>query len=819
MAINKELTFYGKPIMKLVNYKTSPKLTDDFIPVAGARSSVPTHLATFAPGKLQEIPNNFSVEYLSTLENLAAYDEYISYAVDNVVQLANTEHDIEFPDNISDSEKKKMLKIIRKNEENWYENSGGIGSLKADLLVQIVINGVLSAEFIPDKKLEKILKVVRVAPKHIVFVYDAINDIYTPYQKGSSVISQNNTGKIKLNTKTYKYIALRRMFETPYGMPPFISAIDALCTQKDMDKSFKNIMSKLGMLGFLSAEVVPPDQDRGESDTDYWERSIKYLSDVVYPQVEQNLSKGFVAGFKDKHEFKLVGNNMNVAGAEGLARLIKSRVFAGVKQDPNMLGSNEATTETFGRVVLAKMISQTTDYQRVVDRFFESLYMLELRLHGFAPDYINVISKKPLVGDQVKEQTAEKIKIENTIAKRNAGIISQETAAQELDYDKAAAPGSISENSEPKTPAPGADAKTDPTGGDVKTTENKAFFNSLIKKYSKYELFPYDAITNGCYHSTELNFVSVSDFKDKKMKKYINKYFTEIYGQHKDATKKLSKSIANDLLKLDANIDVNDLQNIVYLKLVTGWKNEFINPIKKIVKNNIPAMYNDFRKETIVFGDNVKVSSNVKSFQKSENSFETIIPEGVLDLDDFRTMTYLQNSDNLYLGKYITDPDVKAKVNAYINENYINGYLPIGNNKAALTKFQNEFAKDLDLLGWKIRRIIDTTVNKTRNYAHIQYLDQAAITKYEIMEINDQLTCDYCAHMDGKTFDVSVTKKKIKKEAKNGPGDVSTISPFITTQKIGDVQKMNASQLQSAGFNCPPYHPHCRGTFVANFDD
>jgi len=175
----------------------------------------------------------------------------------------------------------------------------------------------------------------------------------------------------------------------------------------------------------------------------------------------------------------------------------------------------------------------------------------------------------------------------------------------------------------------------------------------------------------------------------------------------------------------------------------------------------------------------------------------------------------MERSDSMYLGKFITDKDTKKAVYKYIQDEYVGGYLPIGNNDKALKAFASQFEDYLNLEAWKIRRIIDTTVNKIRNYAHIGYLEQAAIETFEVIEINDNLTCDYCAAMDGKKFSVATARDKIRREVNNGPENVGTLSPFLTTRKLEDVQSMTAQELQSAGFDTPPYHCHCRGTFAA----
>lgn len=817
MKLTENTTFYGGENIVIEEFASNNNT--DYIPVSGGRSSQPDAISTFAPqNKLTEIPVDFSVEWLSTLENLAAYHSDISYALDNIVQLASTPHDIYFSDKIKPKQAIEMKKYLAEKENNWYECSSGVSSLKSDLLTQIVINGALSAEAYPDKNLKGIEQIVRIAPKNIRFVYDKTIDRYLPYQISNTLLSQKENGMIKLNVNTYKYIALRRYFQTPYATPPFISAIDALCTQKDMLLNFKNIMKKLGMLGFLSAEVTPPTQRAGETQEAYWQRCIDYLNNSVYPQLQKNLGKGFVAGFKDKHKFELQGNNMNVQGAEGLFNIVQSRIFAGVKQDPNMLGVNHSTTETFGRVVLAKLLSQVTDYQDVVDSFMAHVYLLELRLAGFNPGYVKVVSKKPMIGDQLKEEQTEEIKINNIKAKRDMGIISQEIAANELGYDEPYIESDVVSQSPVNSQNPNDTNAGGGTTPDANQTDPSQSSSNLKIKQLEYKYKKHIVEYNYCNeHKCKIqinktNFEQFDKFKGTDLEKYIKQYFSEMLTKYKEASKSISKTLGDKLLNYSKDTPLETIQREAYLHILIKWESEFITPMKDVIENNITVVWEHFRKDKSIFNSKTPTGYSKSKFNSND------IADGVLDLDDFRAIQYMEQSDSMYLGKFITDKDTKKAIYKYLEDEYINGYLPIGNNKEALDKFKKTFEETVNLEAWKIRRIIDTSLNKIRNYAHVYYMSQSAVDKYEVLEMNDNLTCDYCAEMDGKVFEVKLTKQKIQKEVNAGAENISKLSPFITTQKIDDIKGKSASELQALGFNSPPYHPHCRGTIIAAFD-
>lgn len=794
----------------------------DFVPTVAGRSSQPELVSTFAPtNKLVEIPPDFAREYLITLENLAAYNSDISYALDNIVQFANTEHEIFFSDKIPAKLIAKMKDELLIAEQKWYENSSGMRSLKGDLLAQIVINGALSAEAYPTERLDGIYQVVRVSPKHIIFAYDKSTQKYLPFQENFTGVASTTRlpGYVQLNPVTYKYIALRRFFQTPYATPPFISAIDSLVTQKEMMKNFKNIMQKLGMLGFLSAEVTQPIQTQGESEKEYWDRCVDYLSEHVYPQIQKNLAQGFVAGFKDKHEFKLQGNNMNVQGAEGLFNLIQSRIFAGVKQDPNMLGVNQATTETFGRVILVKMVSQTTEYQSIVDKFIADVYTMHLMLKGYNPGIIKVISKKPMIGDQLKEEQAETAKINNVRTKRDIGIISQEQAANELGYEEPYAEGNITssvDDNENPTGGTGSETpdgtKTDPANDGNASNMHLRKLEFGLKKHKRE--FDYANHISCGERITAQNFEKYNSFNGTNLEPYAKRYFDTIWKSYQAMVRTTTAEVVTRLGQLNAGVGLEVVQSEVYAIMLTKFQSDFANKIGDDVNNAITETYEHFRKDKSIFN-----GKNPAGYAKSKSHFASKeLPDGVLDLDDFRAIAYMENSDVLYLGKFITDKDTKNRLWAYLKENYLKGYLPIGKDADTIAQFKKTFSEQMLMEGWKIRRIIDTTMNKVRNYSAVYYMQQVEVEKFEVLEMNDNLTCEYCENMNGLIFEVSNAVSRVQKEVGAGAGNIQYVSPFLTSKPLDEVKGKTASELQAMGFNSPPYHPHCRGTVLAVLD-
>jgi len=189
------------------------------MPVSGGRSSVPegdTSILDLLLGEVSLITPEFQIELIKIIQHLCIYNPDVSFALDNIVQLANTPYDISFNDGLPDTQVTEMKAELNRVQNNWYAYSGGIQCLRNDILAQIAISGALSSEMVPEDNLTGIKKVVLVTPANIRFAYDPKQDMHMPFQQltklGRKISnpSLNIQGLTPLNTNTYKYYALRR---------------------------------------------------------------------------------------------------------------------------------------------------------------------------------------------------------------------------------------------------------------------------------------------------------------------------------------------------------------------------------------------------------------------------------------------------------------------------------------------------------------------------------------------------------------------------------------------------------------------------------
>jgi SPP1 gp7 family putative phage head morphogenesis protein len=791
---------------------------EDGKPIAGGgRSSTNESEFNVLPNYFQPVSTDFPFQLLDVLENSAIFNRHLSYAVDNVVTLAATTMTVEFADTVKTADAKKMRAHLRGAESRWYAFTDGQASLTNDLFAQVATFGCLSAEIVPTKKLDGVQSVPKVGPQRIRFFYDRDSDSYTPFQKVGLGTPGSGTGRLagykELNQQTYKYIAAKKYKATPYGQPPFIAALEDIARANKALGSFNSMIDRMGMLGFLSVLVQMPKKFEGETGVAYKQRLVHHLQNEVRPQVEMGFARGMTIGFQNAHKFELQGNQMNVQGAEGIMNMMNSLIYAGLHQDPNMLGDNQATTETFGRVILAKMTAQVASYQRVVASFFEQLYLMELYLAGFRPGSVKCTFEPALIGDKKREEETEQLRIANVTNKINAGIISQDIGAAELGYDKAFAKGPV--RGPVGSGATAADNKdgTESTGSGNPNADKQA--NDAARRIAPHLAWAWAGLRKGggefdysvpagC--EVGQSFGEATDFHDELLENYLRPYEAAVMRRFAKAVQRTRDPLRKALYKLPKTASQKDLQDTVLYHLIRKWDANFRQPVQELAQKHQMSGFRTFRKDKRIFTQARGFSAPAKFFA---------VPDPVFGLPDYRAVEYLVAHDTFYLGRFIVDEDTRRRLLDWIALEYLGQNSPIGKGQAAVTEFLDRYEAQVQLEAYKIRRIMETTANRCRNYANLNYINQAELDEYEVVEVNDKRTCGYCEHMNGKTFSVADSVAQMKKVVEGEPGDTPTLAPFATNIPLENFKKLTAAELQAQGIGLPSYHCHCRGRVVA----
>lgn len=759
-------------------------------PTKGGRVSLPDYdnLYSLLIGDSELLANEVPTRILEVMAHLAKYNADISNAVENVTSMGNTPYTI----NVEGGNENTVTEL-QELSKHWY--TGGLSSLRSSLLLQIAVYGAISAEIVPNESLTGIKKIILLTPSTIEFAYKKDKGEYIPYQRpksaplvaASSVLQAG--GLIELNPLTFRYIATKRMSESPYAIPPFIAALESVKIEKDMLDGFKHVIHKLGILGFLHAVVAAPKKLPSETDAAYQSRCYSYLSDLVVPELEKGLAKGVVAGFQGSHEFSVEGTNTNVQGAKELFNLITEIKMSGLKQDPRLLGRQFSTTETYGKVILRKFSSQLTTYQMAMDDFLSYAFNFEAMLSNRKLKSIKVESEKPMISDEKEDQETYKLKIENGLALYKQGIISQEQLASMLGYDK------------PFSDMP-LQAPQDTQVADTILPNSLDISNvleALNSEIGEYDYGTEDTCGCGCgKKSTSLSFdAGLGD----KIDELFNGYSSDIKRGYANAVKKSVVRISNGLTKLPKTATEQEVADYILYNLLVRWTKEFTEKQKGFISKWVTDVYKTFRKDPTFLG--------TKFDPKNP-------PKTVFGVKDVRTVEYFKNSDNFYLGKFITDKDTIARLNKLIREEYISNNIPLG-TQVGIDEFRKKLGTTLINEDWKIDRIIATTTNKMRNYAGVAYMQDAEVVTFEIRGVVDRLQCDWCKNIQGKQFDVKLANERVEFLTKAVPEQIPLLSPFIN-QVLKDptkIAEMSGAELQKMGIDLPAFHAGCRDTIVA----
>jgi hypothetical protein len=791
------------------------------LPVKGGRESIPDgalNLSVFL-SEMQNVTPDFNIDFLKGLEKLSIFNSDFSYAVENIVTLGNTPYKISFDDQVPEEQVKEMQLRLVENSKKWYAYSGGISSFINDALAQTAINGCLSAEVVPNLDLTGVEEIVKVSPKTIRFKLDAETKKYKAVQIQGLIGAGRDY--VELNPLTYHYIALRRIGDKPYAIPPFISALEQISIERDITGNLASTIKNVGALGFLEVLVNAPAVKPNENEEEYYNRTKRYL-DMVTPEIDKGLARGYSVGFKDKHEFKMHNTSVNVSGAKDLIEINDIKKMSGFKQDPLMFGRNFSTTETLGRVILAKMTTQVVNYQQIVASFLETAFLMDLQLAGYSVKRVFVEFEKPLIGDRGKEEEARAKQIDNLSKLYNQGIIDQNQFASEAGYEKPANPEPLfkfpnpadegnteeDEDSSKNPPKKGKKeddtepTKTDPDKESSETIKNvKSIAQLEVELGGMLPEFPYE--TESCCGGSHQEQYNNQNQEPYSIGWWSNLYSEAVRKLYAKSVKKMTGKIVKNLSNLTIAATEEQITDNIVSTLYREWGITFNTPMRGIVKNFVQRAYTYFRKDKSIFGN-----ADIK------------IPNGAFNTIDFRSLDYYKNSDSVYLGKFITDEQTKAKITQFIKDKYLTRERWIGRDAEGIEEFKKEFGEVLQGQDWKIQQIINTTVSNMRNTAAVNYFDEAGVVKFEIRGVNDRLQCKFCSNMQGKVFSVKKGLDIIKDTIDTDVQSVGFVNPFLNSKfkNPDEIENLTGEDLQGLGINTPAYHPNCRDRIVPLLD-
>jgi len=437
---------------KLVPEVELPKVTT----IPPGRSSRPTfdisQVYTDIKSKITFINSGWIAEFIPVIRKLSWINPDVGLAVHDMVQLTNTGHKIKFDPGVTSDQQDAMRRHIDRKQKEWGDGVAEMHGLINKMISQIWIAGALCNEWVVQNDKKGIGHLAMVNPETIVFQWNKKKLRFFPYQKQDA-----NTGTamgnkyIKLNINTVKYYGLNGDTDVPYGIPPFLTALNSLTTQGDMDQNIRFIMKQIGLLGFTQLLMTKPSQNAGESDTAYTSRLNQLLIEAK-TNILSGIQEGVVVGFDEDHDFDFNSTTKNLSGVSELYNQNEQQVANGLKIASEFLGVGDSGSETGINIIFTKMLSQLQDVQKIVSANLKHGYSLELRLAGFNFKDLRVEFNPSTITDELKMQQAQEYKIRNTYNKYQMGVVGQQQVADELGYDK---PDQV----EPRGPISGAGAQ------------------------------------------------------------------------------------------------------------------------------------------------------------------------------------------------------------------------------------------------------------------------------------------------------------------------------------------------------------------------
>lgn len=430
---------FNPPKHQTVTNQVESKKNPTETPISPGRVSTPDddpgNFLSTLKGLTQMVNPSFRVEVIKLLRDLYKVNPDMNIALQDMFKLANTGHDISFPNN-EDKDAEKMRDHLSKVSKKWSRYTAGIDGLVNKMIVQLMVNGAVSVEAVPNNKLDGLSTLLFLKPERIVFKRE--NDgVYSPYQK--NILwngSPNQKDYIKLNPETYCYVGMYNDTDEPYGIPPFMASLDSFKGQHDMKVNFKQIMEVCGMIGFLEALMEKPQQRANESMESYTKRLNRELV-ILKRNVKEGMKDGVVTGYIDDHQFKLNSTTKEMGNIEKPWNMNQQSIANGLGINGSIIGVQSTTGEGATGVMLSKLISQLKNIQMIITYVLKFIYELELRLAGFNCKGIRITWAPSTISDEVKIQQGRQYKIQNLDLLYKAGIISQAQYAWEMGYDSA----------------------------------------------------------------------------------------------------------------------------------------------------------------------------------------------------------------------------------------------------------------------------------------------------------------------------------------------------------------------------------------------
>ena len=280
-----------------------------------------------------------------------------------------------------------------------------------------------------------------------------------------------------------------------------------------------------------------------------------------------------------------------------------------------------------------------------------------------------------------------------------------------------------------------------------------------------------------------------------------------------------SLPIAKSAKKNDEDLK---LERKLAAELIKNWRESYSSAMKDIFAA-IPAELSAAAAEIIEnglldalgtsFGSSQAVREQIKGFitkayHETKNKFKA---ESSLSLADVRAINILSRHNCFWLGEHYgkhIGPKVSELTQKALDE---------GLGRDALAEnLRQELggAAPENYSYWDVAA--SAALVRARSFGAISGMEEAGITEYEILAMNDERMCPICGEMNGKHFSVAKTREVIDKVLDiTAPEKFKDAMPWQSKPPTGKSE----AELLSDGQSLPPFHGRCRCTLVMVSDD
>ena len=368
---------------------------------------------------------------LETLKFMRDINPDASMAVWNFLRLANQGHEVEVF-NASGEPDDEMTQYI--NDE-LAPRMGELYAGGTDQLVNVLnltgfTEGAEALEVELSESLDDVVDFHAISPPKLDF---------KPNEETGKLelVEKQTDGTFKvLNPEQVFYVPIDPDIDDPYGRSPILPALQAIIFQTEVLKDLKAVAHHQGHARFdisVSSKAIIdnlPDDILNQGEEAVNEFVNNYMDSVEQAFFDLEPDDDFYHA--DTMTVQTVGGTSGKSmDSKSLIDIINQQVVTSLKQLPILMGRNESTTETHGKIQMEIYTAGVQSIQNVTKRLLEKAYTVALRVKG-SQSSVKVTFNAVQTKDRKAEADAENIEINNAIAKVNQGWIDNDAAANAI---------------------------------------------------------------------------------------------------------------------------------------------------------------------------------------------------------------------------------------------------------------------------------------------------------------------------------------------------------------------------------------------------